>query len=249
MLALQVLFNDLITCLKEQVAPAPPSSCQSTLAQLSLPMFPLAHSELLTVSGCLLTAMERGLMEFARAERKTGSSCRMRTQRLLVWPTIASMQDMRRQLTNRCRCSKTNYLSARTANASPRSALPLLGLLLQHIQRIPAPLHARNVHVVAKVSGQCGGRGQGAGVACTHKRSWPEGLVLSQEPTRTDHSDVDRGSSSGSCFVCANIWAFSAHVCVCVCECEYFTHSLLLLMMLLLLLLPVEPSSCTCEWF
>lgn len=152
--------------------PAPPSSCQSTLAQLSLPMFPLAHSELLTVSGCLLTAMERGLMEFARAERKTGSSCRMRTQRLLVWPTIASMQDMRRQLTNRCCCSKTNYLSARTANASSRSALPLLVLLLQHIQRIPAPLHARNVHVVAKVSGQCGGSGQRAGGrSCMHTQT------------------------------------------------------------------------------
>lgn len=121
MLALQVLFNDLITGLKEQVA-SHPSSCHSTLAQLSLPMFPLPHSELLTVSGCLLTAMKRGLMEFARAERKTGSSCRMRTQRLLVWPTIASMQDMQRQLTNRCRCSKTNYLSARTATAPPRSA-------------------------------------------------------------------------------------------------------------------------------
>lgn len=172
MLALQVLFNDLITCLKEQVAPATPSSCQSTLAQLSLPMFPLAHSELLTVSSCLLTAMERGLMEFARAERKTGSSCRMRTQRLLVWPTIASMQDMRRQLTNRCRCSKTNYLSARTANASPRRAPPLLGHLLQHIQRIPAPLHARNVHVVAKVSGQCRGSGQRAGGrSCMHTQT------------------------------------------------------------------------------
>lgn len=162
MLALQVLFNDLITGLKEQVA-SHPSSCHSTLAQLSLPMFPLPHSELLTVSGCLLTAMKRGLMEFARAERKTGSSCRMRTQRLLVWPTIASMQDMQRQLTNRCRCSKTNYLSARTATLL---APPPNRLLLQHIQRIPAPLHARNVHVVARVSA-AGNVGAGAGVACS----------------------------------------------------------------------------------
>lgn len=61
-----------------------------------------------------------GLMEFAISKRKTGSSCRMRTQRLLVWPTKApACQDMRRQLTNRCRCSKTNYLSVRHSYPHP----------------------------------------------------------------------------------------------------------------------------------
>lgn len=232
--------------------PAPPSSCQSTLAQLSLPMFPLAHSELLTVSGCLLTAMERGLMEFARAERKTGSSCRMRTQRLLVWPTIASMQDMRRQLTNRCCCSKTNYLSARTANASSRSALPLLVLLLQHIQRIPAPLHARNVHVVAKVSGQCGGSGQRAAgrwqelhahTNAAGPRAW---FFHRNRPGQTTVTSTEAAAVAAALYV--PTFGRSVCTCVCVCECEYFTHRLLLLMMLLLLL-PVEPSSCTCEWF
>lgn len=48
--------------------------------------------------------------------------------------------------------------------------------------------------------------------------------------------------------LCVPTFGRSVCTCVCVCECEYFTHRLLLLMMLLLLL-PVEPSSCTCEWF
>lgn len=159
-------------------------------------------------------------MEFARAERKTGSSCRVRTQRLLVWPTIASMQDMRRQLTNRCRCSKTNYLSARTANASPRRAPPLLGLLLQHIQRIPAPLHARNVHVVAKVSGQCGGSGQGAGGrSCMHTQTQLARGLGSFTGTDQDRPQRRRQRQQQwqLLCMCQHLGVQCARVCLCVC--------------------------------